>query len=329
MDFQRLITRNSFVKKNEKIYVAGHRGLVGSAIIRCLNSHGYKNLVVRDHTELDLEDNGAVEAFFETEKPDYVFLAAAKVGGILANNTYPADFIYRNLTIQNHVIHHSYRHGVKKLLFLGSSCIYPRHCSQPIKESYLMTGALEPTNSPYAVAKIAGIEMCWAYNRQYGTQFIPVMPTNLYGPNDNFDSETSHVLPALIQKFHQAKVKGDDSVEVWGSGQPRREFIYVEDMADACVHVMTQPVSRLENYPKSLINVGTGVDISIKELAHLIRDIVGLNAKIVWDSSKPDGTPQKLLDVAQMCRMGWEATTDLEKGIRDTYGWYLDHMTSN
>ncbi len=314
------------MEKNAKIYVAGHRGLVGSAIVRELERMGYDQILTRTHAELDLEDCAAVDRFFTGEKPDYVFLAAAKVGGILANNTYPAEFIYSNLMIQNHVIHCSYRHGVQKLLFLGSSCIYPRLCPQPMKEEHLMTGPLEPTNSPYAVAKIAGIEMCWAYNRQYGTEFIPVMPTNLYGPNDNFDLETSHVLPALIRRFHEAKENGADSVMLWGTGTPLREFLHVDDMARACVFLMNK-----ETYPglagnAILFNIGTGTDVTIRQLAEMIREVVGFTGKIVWDSSKPDGTPRKLLDVTRVEGQGWKARIDLAEGLKQTYGWYQEHM---
>ena len=318
------ITRNKPMEKNSKIYVAGHKGLVGSALVRELVSQGYENIVTRSHAELDLEDFKAVDRFFSEEKPDYVFLAAAKVGGILANNTYPAEFIYKNLTIQNHVIHNSYCHNVKKLLFLGSSCIYPRLCPQPMGEEHLMTGPLESTNSPYAVAKIAGIEMCWAYNRQYGTDFIPVMPTNLYGPNDNFDLETSHVLPALIRKFHDAKTSGAKEVVLWGSGTPRREFLHVDDMANACVFLMNK-----ESWPgldshTLLFNIGTGKDVTIRELAELIRQIVGFEGNMTWDSTKPDGTPRKLLDVSRLKSQGWEAAISLEDGLGRTYDWYLN-----
>jgi len=305
------------MNKNAKIYIAGHRGLVGSALVRKLESEGHTSLIRRLHSELDLTDQKAVNHFFSTEKPEFVFLAAAKVGGILANQTYPAQFIHQNLMIQTNVIHSSYVHGVKKLLFLGSSCIYPKVAPQPIKEEYLMTGPLEPTNSPYAVAKIAGIEMCWAYNRQYGTHFLPVMPTNLYGPNDNFDLETAHVLPALIRKFHEAKVSNAESVTIWGTGAPKREFLHVDDMTDACLHLMT--ISEKVKNKKALFNIGTGSDITIIDLAKLIQDIVGFTGKIVSDESKPDGTPQKLLDITRMKKTGWESKIQLQNGIKSTY----------
>ena len=303
--------------KSSKIYVAGHRGLVGSAIYRRLIQEGYTNVVVRARQELDLTQAADVDRFFAEERPEYVFLAAAKVGGILANNTYPGDFIRENLAIQLNVIDAAKRYGVKKLVFLGSSCIYPKHAPQPIKEEYLMTGPLEPTNEPYAVAKIAGIVMCQAYNRQYGTNFISLMPTNLYGPGDNFDLETSHVLPALIRKFHEAKVNSSPTVTVWGTGTPRREFLHVDDMADAAVFLMN-------NYDSGeIINVGTGEDVSIRELAELIARIVGFQGELVFDTSKPDGTPRKLLDVSRLHALGWRAKISLEEGIRSTYEWYV------
>jgi len=327
------------------IYIAGHRGLVGSAIHKKLQQLGYDNLIVRTHDELDLTRQQQVEQFFDSHRPEYVFLAAAKVGGILANSTYPADFIYINLAIETNVIHCAFKYGVKKLLFLGSSCIYPKLCPQPMKEEYLLSGYLEPTNEAYAVAKIAGIKMCQAYNKQYGTKFISVMPTNLYGPNDNFDLETSHALPALIRKFHLAKLAGagdweninkdqevfgkipadiKDSlprVVLWGSGKPRREFLHVDDLADACVFLMN-------NYDGSeIINIGVGADLSISELAKLVAKVVGFNGQISFDSSKPDGTPQKLLDVTRVNNLGWKAKIDLEEGIRQTYNWYLDQLT--
>ena len=277
---------------DSKIYVAGHRGLVGSAIVRRLHKSGYKNILTRTREELDLTDMKAVASFFERELPEYVFLAAAKVGGIMANSTYPAEFIRDNLLIELSIIDAAYRSGVKRLLFLGSSCIYPKRCPQPMKEEYLMTGPLEPTNSPYAVAKIAGIEMCRAYNRQYGTSFLPVMPTNLYGSRDNFDLETSHVLPALIRKFHEAKVKGEKTVIIWGTGTPRREFLHVDDLADACLFLMEH------HEGTELINIGTGKDITIRELAVLIGKVVGFHGDLVFDTCKPDGTPRKLLDVS-------------------------------
>jgi GDP-L-fucose synthase len=294
------------MEKNAKIFVAGHRGLAGSAIVRELERLGYWEILTRTHTELDLEDFKAVDTFFAKEKPDYVFLAAAKVGGILANNTWPAEFIYKNLMIQNHVIHSSYRHGVKKLLFLGSSCVYPRLCPQPMREEYLMTGPLEPTNAPYAVAKIAGIEMCWAYNRQYGTRFIPVMPTNLYGPNDNFDLETSHVIPALIRKFHEARRMNADQVVLWGTGNPKREFLHVDDMAKACVYLMNKKHLEGVDFESVLFNVGTGTEININRLAEMIKDIVGFTGGMVWDSTQPDGAPQKRLDVSRISAQGWK-----------------------
>ncbi|VFQ47304.1 GDP-L-fucose synthase family protein [Desulfoluna butyratoxydans] len=307
------------MNKNARIYVAGHRGLVGSAIVRKLKAEGYSHLITRTHAELDLTNQKAVEQFFNNEKPEYVFLAAAKVGGIMANQTYPAEFIHQNLMIQTNVIHSSYVHGVKKLLFLGSSCIYPKMASQPIKEEYLMTGPLEPTNSAYAVAKIAGIEMCWAYNKQYGTRYIPIMPTNLYGPNDNFDLETSHVLPALIRKFHEAKKTKAKSVTIWGTGTPKREFLYVDDMADACIHLLT---STMNTNTEILFNIGAGTDISIEELAQIVGSIVGYSGTIVYDHSKPDGTPLKRLDVSKTEKIGWKPKTPLAEGIRRTYTWF-------
>jgi GDP-L-fucose synthase len=310
------------MEKDAKIYIAGHKGLVGSALVRKLENQGYSNIITKNHSQLDLIDQKAVEQFFNEEKPDYVFLAAAKVGGILANDTYPAEFIYDNLMIQNNVIHNSYKSGVKRLLFLGSSCIYPKHCPQPMKEEHLLTGPLEPTNSPYAVAKIAGIEMCWSYNRQYGTTFIPVMPTNLYGPNDNFDLETSHVMPALIRKFHEAKINNEKSVTIWGTGTPRREFLHVDDMADACVFLMNSNNQTLLKDKKPLFNIGTGKDISISELAELIKDITGFDGDIVYDKTKPDGTPQKLLDVSKIKALNWSPASKLDSGISGTYNWF-------
>ena len=311
------------MEKDSKIYVAGHRGMVGSAIVRRLTKDGYTNLILRTRQELDLLDQQAVQQFFEQERPEYVFLAAAKVGGILANNTYRAQFIYENLQIQNNIIHSAYRYGVKKLLFLGSSCIYPKMAPQPIKEEYLLTGPLEPTNEPYAIAKIAGIKMCEAYNAQYGTNFISTMPTNLYGPHDNFDLQTSHVLPALIRKFHEAKVNHRPYVEIWGTGTPRREFLHVDDLADACVFLM-------QHYNDSqFVNVGVGEDISIKELALLIQDIVGYQGELRFDTSKPDGTPRKLLDVSRLHALGWKARIPLREGIRQTYQWFLEHIADS
>jgi len=310
------------MEKDSRIYVAGHRGLVGSALVRKLLNSGYRNLVLRTRSKLNLLRQEAAEAFFRDERPEYVFLAAAKVGGILANSTFPADFIYDNLVIETNLIHSAHLEGVKKLLFLGSSCIYPKHCPQPMKEEYLLSGYLEPTNEPYAVAKIAGIKMCQAYNRQYGTHFISVMPTNLYGPGDNFDLETSHVLPALIRKFHEAKVNGDPSVEIWGTGTPRREFLYVDDLADACLFLMNQ-------YEKDdIINVGVGKDQTIRELAELVGEVVGFKGELRFDPSQPDGTPLKLLDVSRLTALGWQARTPLRKGIRQAYEWYLAHPSS-
>jgi GDP-L-fucose synthase len=368
--------------KMAKIYVAGHTGLVGSALVRALQARGYTNFITRTHAELDLERQSAVEAFFETEKPEYVFLAAAKVGGIWANKTYPAEFIYNNLAIQTNVIYSAWKAGVKRLLFLGSSCIYPRDCGQPMKEEYLLTGPLETTNEPYAVAKISGVEMCQSYNRQYGTSFISVMPTNLFGPNDNFNLETSHVLPALIRKFHLAKLSShgdwqaiqkdeslygpipkdilanlisisrtngyepplpaarlsraksrgrplpaDPAVVTWGTGSPRREFLHVDDLADACIFLMAlteeklRSLLTLERFP--LVNIGWGKDISIKELAMMIKDIVGFAGDIVFDTTKPDGTPRKLLDITRMAELGWKARIPIKEGIEQTYSWYL------
>lgn len=310
------------MNKSDKILIAGPNGLVGSALVRRLEKNGYTNLLTPGRSDLDLMDPNAVARWFRENRPEHVFLAAAKVGGILANNTYPAEFIHQNLVIQNNLIHQSYVHNVKKLLFLGSSCIYPKHCPQPMKEEYLMTGPLEPTNSPYAVAKIAGIEMCRAYNRQYDTKFIPVMPTNLYGPNDNFDLETSHVLPALIRKFHEAKQDRADTVTVWGTGSPKREFLHVDDLADACCFLMNTDFPDEEYKNNPLYNIGTGTDISIKELAELIRDITEFKGQITFDTSKPDGTPRKLLDVSRMQSLGWKPAITLEDGIRHTYDWY-------
>jgi GDP-L-fucose synthase len=308
------------MEKDLKIYVAGHRGLVGSAIMRRLKAEGYKNLLTHTHAELELTRQEKVEEFFHEERPDYVFLAAARVGGIYANNTYPAEFIYSNLTIQTNIIHASYVFKVKKLLFLGSSCIYPKNCPQPMKEEYLLSGPLEPTNEPYAVAKIAGIKMCQAYNRQYGTNFLSVMPTNLYGPNDNFDLKTSHVLPALIRKFHEAKTEGLSEVEIWGTGSPRREFLHVDDLADASLFLMN-------NYSKSkIINIGAGKDSTIKELAEMIARIVGFKGRLVFNSIKPDGTPKKLLDISVLHSFGWKAKIGLEQGIAETYKWYAENI---
>jgi GDP-L-fucose synthase len=309
--------------KRSKIYVAGHRGLVGSALRRKLESKGYANFIFRTHRELDLTNQQAVNEFFEQERPEYVFLAAAKVGGILANSTHPAIFIYENLMIEANVIHASYKYGVKKLLFLGSSCIYPKMAPQPLKEDFLLTGPLEETNEAYAIAKIAGIRLCKYYNQQYGTNFISVMPTNLYGPNDNFDLETSHVMPALIRKFHEAKVNSEPEVIVWGTGKPFREFMHVDDMADACVYLM-------ENFNaddiREFVNIGVGKDITIGELAELIKEIVGFEGKIKLDTSKPDGTPQKLLDITKLNSLGWKARISLKDGIEQTYNWYQSQI---
>ncbi len=352
-----------------RIYVAGHRGLVGSAIVRQLESQGYTNIITRTSSELDLINQQAVADFFAQEKPGYVFLAAAKVGGIHANDTFRGEFIYNNLMIQTNIMHQSSLHGVKRLLFLGSSCIYPKLCPQPMKEKYLMTGPLEPTNSPYAVAKIAGIEMSWAYNSQYGTQFIPVMPTNLYGNNDNFDLENSHVLPALIRKFHLAKMAMEEDVLairqdelrfgpipadikksiglsadgklssvnapqviVWGTGTPKREFLHVDDMADACVFIMDIDRESLppaiSHLPTLLFNIGTGKDQTIKELALMVKETVGFKGQLIFDQSKPDGTPQKLLDVSRLDNLGWSAKIDLQEGIDQVYQWYKAELNS-
>ena len=308
------------MEKNAKIYVAGHRGMVGSAIFRKLKAEGYTNLVIRNSQELDLRNQQAVADFFAAEKPDYVFLAAAKVGGIVANNTYRADFLYENLAIQNNVIHQAYLHGVKKLLFLGSSCIYPKLAPQPLKEDYLLTGLLEPTNEPYAIAKIAGIKLCDAYRDQYGCNFISVMPTNLYGYNDNYHPENSHVLPALIRKFHEAKTSGSASVSVWGTGSPLREFLFADDLADACYFLM-------QVYNEAgLVNIGTGHDLSIKDLALLIKEVVGFTGDLVFDSSKPDGTPRKLLDVSKLHTLGWKHRIALQEGLALAYQDFLKKL---
>jgi GDP-L-fucose synthase len=351
--------------KNEKIYVAGHRGLAGSAIMRILAASGYTRIVTRTHAQLDLTDQRAVAEFFTAEKPDYVFLAAAKVGGIHANRSYPAQFIQQNLAIQTHVIHQSYLSGVKRLIFLGSSCIYPKHAPQPIREEHLMTGALEPTNEAYATAKIAGIQMCWAYNQEYGTRFIPLMPNNLYGPGDNFDLLTSHVLPAMIRKFHLAKLaleknwaaierderisgpipadikealgmgKGSGrqpSVILWGSGSPLREFLYVDDMAEACRHLMSLPWEELtRDLPDPshlLFNVGVGADQTIKAIADTIARVMGYTGSVAWDSAMPDGTPRKLMDVSRLNRLGWQPRIGLQEGLRRAYDWYLGRATA-
>lgn len=308
------------MEKNAKIYVAGHRGMVGSAILRKLQAEGYPNLLVRSSQELDLRNQQAVADFFASEKPDYVFLAAAKVGGIVANNTYRADFLYENLAIQNNVIHQAYLHGVKKLLFLGSSCIYPKLAPQPLKEEYLLTGLLEPTNEPYAIAKIAGIKLCDAYRDQYGCNFISVMPTNLYGYNDNYHPENSHVLPALIRKFHEAKTSGATNVTVWGTGSPLREFLFADDLANACYFLMQ------EYNEAGLVNIGTGHDLSIKELALLIKEVVGFTGDLVFDTSKPDGTPRKLMDVTKLHSLGWQHRIELKEGLALAYQDFLKKL---
>jgi len=315
------------VEKAHKIYIAGHRGLAGSALVRRLRAAGYENLVLRAHAELELTDAAAVKRFFETERPQHVILAAAKVGGILANDTLPAEFIHENLAIQTNVIHEAWRAGVKRLLFLGSSCIYPRECPQPMKEEYLLTGPLEPTNRPYALAKIAGIEMCSSYNRQYGTQYLAVMPTNLYGPGDNYDLETSHVLPALIRKAHEAKARGDAALVVWGTGKPRREFLHSDDMADACVALLDLDDARfrsaIETYPP-LVNIGAGKDLTIRELAEMVCAVVGFKGRLAFDASKPDGMPRKLLDTTRLRNLGWQSRTGLREGIGKAYEDFLE-----
>jgi GDP-L-fucose synthase len=312
-----------------KIYVAGHRGMVGSAIVRGLNARSHENIVTRSSLELDLRDQGAVREFFQKERPDQVYLAAAKVGGIYANNTYPAEFIYDNLMIQSNVIDAAYRSGVEKLLFLGSSCIYPKYAEQPIREEALLSGELEPTNEPYAIAKIAGIKMCESYNRQFGTDYRSVMPTNLYGPGDNFHPENSHVIPGLIRRFHQAKLSGYPHVTVWGSGTVNREFLHVDDMAAACVHVMDLPPEVYGGITEPMLshlNVGTGFDSTIRELVDKVTEVVGFSGQIVWDDSMPDGTPRKLLSVERLHSTGWHATVDITTGLANTYHWYLDNV---
>jgi GDP-L-fucose synthase len=315
----------------KRIYVAGHRGLVGSAIVRALRKRGYSNIITRTHAELDLTDQVRVRAFFESQRIDEVYLAAARVGGIHANNTYPAEFIYENMMVQANVIHEAWRSGVQRLLFLGSSCIYPRMAAQPIKEEYLLTGVLEPTNEPYAIAKIAGIKMCESYNRQYGTDYRSVMPTNLYGPGDNYHPENSHVIPALIRRFHEAKAAGADKVVIWGTGSPRREFLYVDDMADASVHVMEldRATYDLHTTPTlSHINVGTGDDVTIREVAEIIGKAVGFTGEIGFDLDKPDGTPRKLMDTAKLSSLGWKPGMSLEEGIRKTYEHFVRDVVS-
>ncbi len=329
-----MTTTSDFMRTDARIYVAGHRGLVGSAIVRRLQAAGHTGLILRTHAELDLTDGAATQAFFEAVRPDCVFLAAAKVGGIVANNDFPAEFIHDNLAIQTNVIHSAWRCGVQRLLFLGSSCIYPKLAPQPMHESHLLTGPLEPTNRPYALAKIAGIEMCWSYNRQYGTQFLAAMPTNLYGPGDNYHPTNSHVIPALLRKFHEARQRGGDTVTVWGTGTPRREFLYSDDMADACVFLMNLPPERYAallgsdesvsgRFEPPLVNIGVGDDVSIAELAALVARVVGFEGRIVYDSSKPDGTPRKLMDVSRLNTAGWAARTALEAGLRNAYADFV------
>lgn len=319
--------------KQAKIYVAGHRGLVGSAIVRNLHCKGFNNLLTRTHAELDLTNQAVTDTFFAQEKPDYVFLAAARVGGILANNDFPAEFIRDNLAIQTNIIHAAYKNNVKRLMFLGSSCIYPKLAPQPMKEEYLLAGPLEPTNRPYAIAKIAGIEMCWSYNRQYGTRYLAVMPTNLYGPGDNYDLNTSHVIPALIRKFHEAKQADAKEVIVWGTGTPRREFLYSEDMADACVFLMNLPNEKYDRllgsdeaktgtFEPPLVNIGVGEDVTIKELAETVKQVVGFEGGIVFDAGRPDGPPRKLMNVGKLSAMGWRAATGLKTGIGQAYDTY-------
>jgi len=309
---------------NSKIYIAGHNGMVGSAICRELKLQGYKNIITQSRLELDLLNQNQVKDFFDKTNPEYVFLAAAKVGGIEANRSQPAEFIYENLQIQNNIIHNSYLNKVKKLIFLGSSCIYPKFAKQPIKEEYLLTGELEPTNYAYAIAKIAGVKMCQAYNEQYGCNFISAMPTNLYGINDNFDLKTSHVLPALIRKFHEAKINNAEFVEVWGSGEPKREFLHVDDLAKACIFLANSDIAH-----EDIINIGTGQDLSIKDLAELIKKITGFKNKIQFNTNKPDGTPRKMLDVSKINNMGWKAKTNLADGVKRVYGWYKRYSVNN
>ncbi len=327
------------MNKNSRIYIAGHRGLVGSALIQNLQSKGFSHLITRTHTELDLTNQAATDIFFAQEQPDYVFLAAARVGGILANNTYPAEFIRNNLVIQTNIIHAAYQNGVERLIFLGSSCVYPKFAPQPMRENCLLTGSLEPTNRPYALAKIAGIEMCWSYNRQYGTHYLAVMPTNLYGPGDNYDLNNCHVTPALIRKFHEAKMHGEQQVVVWGTGSTKREFLYSEDMADACVYLMNLPDDTYcgllgsdetvsGKFEPPLVNLGVGKDVTIGELAALVKEEVGFNGEIVFDTSKQDGTPRKLLDVSRLSAIGWHAPTSLQAGLAKTYADFLNNHAS-
>jgi len=332
-----ITSKHIFMNKQAKIYVAGHRGLVGAAIMRNLESKGYSNLLTRSHAELDLTDQTATESFFEQKKPEHVFLAAAKVGGIHANNTYPAEFIRDNLAIQTNIIHSAYKNNVKRLLFLGSSCIYPKFAPQPMREDCLLTGPLESTNRPYALAKIAGIEMCWSYNRQYGTQYLAVMPTNLYGPGDNYNLENSHVIPALIRKFHEAKICNAKEVVVWGTGAPRREFLYNEDMADACVYLMNMQDDKYQSllgsdefvtgkFEPPLVNIGYGKDITIKELAETVKQVVGYAGNIVFDTTKPDGTLRKLLDVSLLTQFGWKAKIPMNEGLALVYTDYISNQ---
>lgn len=328
------------MEKNAKIYVAGHRGMVGSAIVRNLQAKGYANIVTRTHAELDLINQVAVDRFFEQEKPDYVFLAAAKVGGIIANNTYPAQFIRENLAIQTNIIHAAYENQAKRLMFLGSSCIYPKMAPQPMTENCLLTGPLEPTNRPYALAKIAGVEMCWSYNRQYGTKYLAVMPTNLYGPGDNYHPENSHVIPALIRKFHEAKLAKAPTVTVWGTGTPKREFLYSEDMADACVFLMNLPADKYDSllgsdesksgrFEPPLVNIGVGEDVTIKELAETVKDVVGYCGEIEFDTTKPDGTPRKLMNVDQLSQVGWQAKTSFMDGLTRAYREFVSSKVAS
>lgn len=327
------LTRNTspLTPDSSLIYIAGHRGMVGSAILRDLQARGFQNLVTRTHDQLNLTEQAPVRSFFAAHRPDYVVLAAARVGGIHANDTYPAEFIYQNLMMEANIIHEAWSAGVSRLLFLGSSCIYPRLAQQPMRESALLSGSLEPTNEPYAVAKIAGIKLCESYNRQYGTDYRSVMPTNLYGRNDNFHAQDSHVIPALIRRIHEAKLNGDSSVTIWGTGNARREFLYVDDMAEACVHVMglSDAAYAAQVQPmESHINVGTGTDVTIRELAETIRHVVGYQGQLKFDSSKPDGPPRKLLDVSRLNSLGWRARTGLMEGLNKTYAWFLEHQAS-
>jgi GDP-L-fucose synthase len=321
------------MKRDAKVYVAGHQGLMGSALVRQLGKQGFANLVLRTHRELDLTKRGEVEGFFAQERPEYVFVAAAKVGGILANSSYPAEFIAQNLLIQIHVIHEAYRTGVKRLLFLGSSCIYPKHAPQPLKEEYLLTGPLEPTNRPYAVAKISGIEMCCAYNRQYGTQFLAAMPTNLFGPGDRYHPQDSHVIPALMSKMHEAKVSGAEEVVVWGTGTPRREFLYSDDAADACVFLMKMPEEQFQQLIEGkdmppLVNIGSGQEITIRAAAGLLAEVVGFRGALVFDRSKPDGVPRKLLDTSRLTALGWKARTPLQEALKRTYAEFCEKIAA-